>query len=78
MSARTLTERSQAVWAAGILATAPDRAAVARRVGVPQRTLSRMLSCNSAVDEQLARKIGEAAGLAIVERSLDGFTMEAA
>jgi hypothetical protein len=78
MSARDLTPRSQTVWAAGILATAPDRAAVARRVGIPQRTLSRMLSSNTAVDADLARKIGEAAGLAIVERSVDGFTMEAA
>ncbi len=75
---RNLTERSQAVWSARILATAPDRAAVSRRAGIPQRTLSRMLSSSSSVDEQLSRKIGEAAGLVVVERSLDGFTLEAA
>lgn len=71
-----LTPRSQQIWAAELRATAPDRAAIARRAGIPQRTLSRMLSSSSRVPAGLARQLAELCGFTVVPRSIHGFTLE--
>jgi DNA-binding transcriptional regulator YdaS (Cro superfamily) len=75
VSGATLTCRSQAIWAEAVNGTAPDRAALARWVGLSRSMLSRMLSCSSKVPADLARAIATGAGLEVVERGREAFTL---
>lgn len=75
MTTTHLTPRSQATWAAQLLATAPDRAAIARKAGLTRATFSRMLACRAKVSDALARRLAELSGLAVIERSQHAFTM---
>lgn len=74
VSPDSLTPRSQQVWSAQL--ERADRAEIARRTGHTRNMLARYLTCSSPVGNSDARTIAEAAGLRVVERGRDAFTME--
>ncbi len=68
-----LTSRSQQIWAEAVKAAKPDRRRLAAEVGVTTRMLGRYLGGSSEVDDDLARRIAEAAGLVVVSVTQTGF-----
>ncbi len=76
MTDPNITPRSQQIWAAEIESRHADRATLARILGVTRNRVARMLTCRSHVTGTQARAAAEAAGLRVVERGRDAFTME--
>ena len=74
-STRALTHRGQRTWAAFVIAAGPDRRLLAASVGVTTQMLARYLGGSSKIDDGLARRIVEAAGLVVVPVTLTGFTI---